>query len=174
MKIIFLIFFSINLFSINLFAQSIVVVNIQKLIDNNTAYIQSVNELENLRQDRLNKIKKKEEELEKILLEIEESKMILKQEEINLQIDKYNNKLNDYSAYIDEFNFHFQNQIINMREKVLKEIIVLLENYARKNKIDLILDSTSYLIASNSIDITESVNIELENINLKLEYKDFE
>ena len=174
MKIIFLIFFSINLFSFNLFAQSIVVVNIQKLIDNNTAYIQSVNELENLRQDRLNKIKKKEEELEKILLEIEESKMILKQEEINLQIDKYNNKLNDYSAYIDEFNFHFQNQIINMREKVLKEIIVLLENYARKNKIDLILDSTSYLIASNSIDITESVNIELENINLKLEYKDFE
>ena len=174
MKIIFLIFFSINLFSFKLFAQSIVVVNIQKLIDNNTAYIQSVNELENLRQDRLNKIKKKEEELEKILLEIEESKMILKQEEINLQIDKYNNKLNDYSAYIDEFNFHFQNQIINMREKVLKEIIVLLENYARKNKIDLILDSTSYLIASNSIDITESVNIELENINLKLEYKDFE
>ncbi len=174
MKIIFLIIFSINLFSFKLFAQSIVVVNIQKLIDNNTSYIQSVNELENLRQDRLNKIKKKEEELEKILLEIEESKMILKQEEINLQIDKYNNKLNDYSAYIDEFNFHFQNQIINMREKVLKEIIVLLENYARKNNIDLILDSTSYLIASNSIDITESVNIELENINLKLEYKDFE
>ena len=174
MKIIFLIFFSINLFSLKLFAQSIVVVNIQKLIDNNTAYIQTVNELENLRQNRLNKIKKKEEELEKILLEIEESKMILKQEEINLQIDKYNNKLNDYSAYIDEFNFHFQNQIINMREKVLKEIIVLLENYARKNNIDLILDSTTYLIASNSIDITESVNIELENTNLKLEYKDFE
>ncbi len=174
MKLIIFIFLSINLFSFKLIAQSIVVVNIQKLIDNNNIYIEAVNDLEKLRQNHLIIITKHEEELEKILIEIEESKMILKQDEINLQIDNYNNKLNNYSIFIDEFNFHFQNQIISMREKVLKEIIVLLENYAKKNNIDLILDSTTYLIASNSIDITEYVNMELEKINFKLEYKDFE
>ena len=43
-----------------------------------------------------------------------------------------------------------------------------------KISIDLILDSTSYLIASNSLDITNDINNELEKLNLNLEYKDFE
>ena len=55
---------------------------------------------------------------------------------------------------VDEFNFHYQNEIIKIRENILKEIIILLRNMLLK-KNDLILDSTSYLIASNSLDITE-------------------
>ena len=78
------------------------------------------------------------------------------------------------TLYVDEFNIHYQNQIIQIREIVLKEIIILLEKYAIENSIDLILDSTSYLIASNSIDITDIINKQLENINIKLEFKDFE
>ena len=42
------------------------------------------------------------------------------------------------------------------------------------SNIDLILDPTSYLIASNSIDITNNIDKELKKINIKLEYKDFE
>ena len=61
-----------------------------------------------------------------------------------------------------------------MRESIFKEIIILLQKYATVNNIDLILDSTSYLIASNSLDITEIINKELQNIELKLEYKNFE
>ena len=60
------------------------------------------------------------------------------------------------------------------RETILKEIIVLLEKYAIENNIELILDSTSYLIASNSIDITNKISNELNNIDLNLEYKNFE
>ena len=50
----------------------------------------------------------------------------------------------------------------------------ILEKYATNNNIELILDSTSYLIASNSIDITEEINTELKKLNLNLEYKNFE
>ena len=57
---------------------------------------------------------------------------------------------------------------------ILKEIFILLEKYAIENQIDLILDSASYLIASNSIDITDIINKKLQNINLKLEYTNFE
>ena len=75
---------------------------------------------------------------------------------------------------IENFNSHYQNQIINIREFLLSEIIKLPENYATKNNVDLILDSNSYLIVSNSLDITSQINSELENLNFKLEYKDFE
>ena len=79
-----------------------------------------------------------------------------------------------YMNTVEKFNLHYQNQVINLREIILKEIFILLEKYAIENQIDLILDSASYLIASNSIDITEKIGNELNKINLNLEYKNFE
>ena len=67
-----------------------------------------------------------------------------------------------------------EEEIIKIRELILKEILKLLEKYALENSVDLILDSTSYLIASNSLDITIDINSKLEKLNLNLEYKDFE
>ena len=75
---------------------------------------------------------------------------------------------------MDEFNYHYQNQVINIRDIMLKEIIVLLEKYAIQHNIDIVFDSTSYLLASNTLDITNMIENELKNINLKLEYKNFE
>ena len=123
--------------------------------------------------DYLDKFKEKENELKKILNDIEESKLILNENEINLKIENYNNQLTTFTILVDDFNLHYQNEIAKIREKILKEIIQLLEKYAIKNKIDLILDSTSYLIASNSIDITENINNDLKKINLTLGYNDF-
>ena len=167
-------FFLINFLSFDLFAQTIRVVNIQFLIDNNKIYIEKLKKIEKSQNEYLNELKIKEDEFENLLNDIENSKLILSEKEINLKIDDYNNKLKNFTILIEEFNIHYQNQIINMREIVLKEIIVLLEKYAKLNNIDLILDSTSYLIASNSLDITKNINKDLNNIKLVLDYKDFE
>ena len=173
MKLAYTLFFVCIIFSKLSFAQSIVVVNIQFLIDNNKSYLNILEEMELSQQEYLNKFQQKEGELKKIFNEIEESKLILNENEINLQIENYNNQLTNFTILVDDFNLHYQNQIAEIREKILKEIIQLLEKYAIKNKIELILDSTSYLIASNSIDITENINNELKQINLTLEYNDF-
>ena len=173
MKLAYTLFFVCIIFSKLSFAQSIVVVNIQFLIDNNNDYLNILEEMELSQKDHLDKFQKKESELKKIFNDIEESKLILSENEINLQIENYNNQLTNFTILVDDFNLHYQNQIGEIREKILKEIIQLLEKYAIKNKIDLILDSNSYLIASNSIDITENINNELKKINLTLEYNDF-
>tara|TARA_B100000575_G_scaffold254228_1_gene223271 strand:- start:202 stop:735 length:534 start_codon:yes stop_codon:yes gene_type:complete len=175
LKLIYLVLFlSVNLFSNLSIAQSIVVVNVQDLIDNNKIYQETIKELEINQEKYIKKFEKKEKEIQQILSDIEEAKLILNENEINNQIENYNNKLNNFTILVDNFNLHFQEQIIKIREKVLKEIIYLLENYAIENNIDLILDSTSYLIASNSIDISDYISNELKKINLQLEYKDFE
>ena len=173
MKLAYTLFFVCIIFSKLSYAESIVVVNIQFLIDNNKDYLNILEEMELSQQDYLDKFEQKESELKKIFNEIEESKLILNENEINLQIENYNNQLTNFTILVDDFNLHYQNQINEIREKILKEIIQLLEKYAIKNKIDLILDSNSYLIASNSIDITENINNELKKINLTLEYNDF-
>ena len=115
----------------------------------------------------------RENELNQILKDIEESKLILNQEEINLKIDNYNNEFSKFSIHVENFNIHYQNQVIKIRQQVLNEIILLLENYAINNNLELILDSTSYLIASNSIDITEIINKKLSKKKITLDYENF-
>ncbi len=162
------------LFFSSAYSQTIAIVNIQTIIDNNIQYIEIIKDLEVDQQRILKNFKIKENKLIEELNEIEESKIVLNQNEINLKIDNYNKNLENFKNLVDAFNFHYENQIYAIRENILKEIIVLLEKYAIEKNIDLVLDSTSYLIASNSLDITKIINIELGKIKLKLEYKNFE
>ncbi len=175
MKLKFILIFTIiNLYPSILFSKNIAVVNIQSLIDNNSNYITILSDMEKNQQTYLDKFNNKENELKKMLNDIENSKIILSENEINLMIDEYNIELNNFSLSVEEFNFHYQNQIIKIRENLLKKIIFLLEEYATLNQIDLILDSTSYLIASNSLDITEYINNKLNEIKLDLQYDKYE
>ena len=175
MKLIFIIIFLfINTFSFNTFSQTIAVVNIQSLIDNNKIYQKTLQDIEINQEKFVNDFNRMENELTINLNEIEESKLILSKEQINIKIENYNNQLSQFNSLIEEFNFHYENEIIRIRETIFKEIIKLLEKYALEKSIDLILDSTTYLIASNSLDITIEINSELEKKNLNLEYKNFE
>ena len=175
MKLTYIILFLfINIFSPEIFSQTIAIVNVQSLIDNNKIYQKTVKDIQINQEKYLKDFNTKENELILKLNEIEESKLILSEEEISKQIEDYNNQLSQFSITIEEFNFHYQNEIITIREIILKEILKLLEKYALENSVDLILDSTTYLIASNSLDITTDINSELEKLNLNLEYKDFE
>ena len=148
--------------------------NVQSLIDNNEIYQKTLKNIKINQEKFLIDFNAIENELFTELNEIEESKLFLNEEEINNKIENYNNQLSQFKLLIEEFNLHYENQIILIREKILNEILKLLEKYALEKSIDLILDSTTYLIASNSLDITNDINSELEKIKLNLEYKDFE
>ncbi len=175
MKITYLInFICIIFLSKNIFAQTIAVVNIQSLIDNNIYYIEIMKDMEINQDKNIEKFAIKEKELSDKLKDLEQSKLILNEIEINAQINNYNEELTAFTITVQEFNLHYQNQITNIREIILKEIFILLEKYAIENQVDLILDTANYLIASNSIDVTDSINEKLKNINLKLEYTKFE
>ena len=175
MKVIYIItVISVNIFSFKIFSQTIAIVNVQSLIDNNEIYQKTVKDIEITQEKYLKDFNIMENELIIKLNEIEESKLILNDDEINIRIENYNNQLSQFNILIEKFNFHYQNEIIKIRETILKEILKLLEKYALENSVDLILDSNTYLIASNSLDITIDINAELEKLNLNLEYKDFE
>ena len=175
MKFIYLI---ICIFVISLsnyvFSQTIAVVNIQSLIDNNIYFKEIIKDMEINQEKYLQKFELKEKELSNKLKDLEQSKLILNETEMNTQIDNYNKELSDFTLTVEKFNLHYQNQVINIKQIILNEIFMLLEKYAIENQVDLILDSASYLIASNSIDVTDIIKNKLQNINLKLEYTNFE
>ena len=155
-------------------ATTIAVIDIEEIINKNKQYISVLNNIEINQEPYLSKFNEKEIYLDDLLVEIEESKVLLSNEELNNKISIYNRELNAFTKIIDNFNIHYENQIINIRKIILDEIIILIEKYAKNNNIDLVLDSTSYLIASNSINITDFINDELKNIDLELDFTDFE
>ena len=171
-----LILFTINIFCITnyAFGNVIAVIDIEDIINKNKHYIEILKEIEVNQLDSSEFLKIDELHLEKKLAEIENSKLLLNDDEINKLIDDYNDKYNQFLNKVNKFNDHYQNQIIKIRKLILEEIIVLSEEYAKKNNIDLILDSSSYLIASNKINITKAIKDEIDKLNLNLEFKNFE
>ncbi len=175
MKLIYFItIIFLNFYCKSIYAQTIAVINIQSLIDNHVEYYNAIKEIELVQERYFKNFENRENELKLILKNIDESRLILSESEINNQIYDYNQKLNNFSIEVEKFNSHYQNQIFIMRDSIFNEIIKLLQEYAMKKNIDLILDSTSYLVAANSMDITKIIEDELNNIKIKLEYKNFE
>ena len=172
LRLLFLFFLIFK--SQNVFSNNIAVIDIEDIINNNKLYLETLKKIENSQKIDSTFIKDEEQILEELLKEIDESKLLLSENETNKLINEYNIKFNEFSVKIKEFNDHFQNQIIEIRKVILQEIIVLSEKYAKKNDIDLVIDSTSYLIASNEINMTNIIKEELSRITLKLEFKNFE
>ena len=168
-----IIYFLIIFVSFNASATSIAVIDLEKIINKNSKYKIIIEEMENKQINHLNKLEIKEKELSNFLNEINEAKLILN-DEINNMILDYNQKHNNFTRTVDDYNNHFQEQILLIRKIILDEVVILLENYAIEKNIDLILDSNNYLISSNSINITDEIEKKLDNIKFNLEFKDFE
>lgn len=169
-----IILFFITIYSTNLFATKIFVIDVEKLINENIYYEKFIQEIEKNQINEKNELNLIEKEIVDLQNEIEQSKLILDQNEINKLIEDYNIQLNKFNILIESYNLHYQNEIINKRKIVLKEIIVLVEKFAKDNNIDIVLDSNNYLVASNSINITEDIELKLKNLELKLDLKKFE
>ncbi len=174
MKYTFIIIFIYLANTTILIAQTISVVDIQSLINNNIIYKNTLLKIESDQEKYLKNFDLKEKELNNLFTDIENSRLILNETEIIVQLENYNIKLDNFTNLVNEFNLHYQNQINDIREAIFEEILKLLELYALENSIDLILDSSTYLIASNTLDITDDIQSILEKLNLKLEYQNFE
>ena len=166
--IVFTIFFVLLNQSIQ--SQTIVVIDLEYIINNSNQYQEIIKKILKAQELKKNNFEKDEETIKSKQNEIENSKLILSKDEFKLKVDEYNKILSNFKDSIDEFNFHYDNQILKIRNQILENIVKLLEKYAIENKIDLIFDNKNYIIASNSIDITDIILKELDTLDLKLQF----
>ena len=151
-------------------SQKIAVINIDYLINSTHQYQEILKKIIKAQELKKNKFIKQENTIKSKLDEIENSKLILSKDEIKLKVDEYNKTFSNFKDSVDEFNFHYDNQILKIRNQILEKIVELLEKYAIENKIDLIFSNKDYIIASNSIDITNIILKELDIIDLNLQF----
>jgi len=151
-------------------SQKIVVINLEYIINSSIQYQEIIKKILKAQELKKNNFEKEEEAIKLKLNDIENSKLILSTDEFKLKVDEYNKILSNFKDSIDEFNFHYDNQISKIKNKILENIVKLLEKYATENKIDLIFDNKNYIIASNSINITDIILKELDTLDLNLQF----
>ncbi len=168
-----IIFFILLFYSSCSFSSNIRVVNLEYLIENNNNLKIMISKIEEDQKSHRKNFQKTENQLFSNLEEIEELKLILDEDELAKEMDVYNTNLQNFQLKIKKFNDHYENQISLIKNKILSEIINILKKYSQDNQIDLILDSNNYILSTNSIDITNIIEKELNSINFDISFENY-
>jgi len=154
-------------------ANNLAVIDIESIINSNNQYVNLLNTIQADQKDYKNSFQSKEEKLKNQYAEIENSKLVLNDEEFENAIKEYNIKIKNFDDEINKFNTHYEKQISIYRNLIIENILDIIKEYALSNQIDLILDSKNYIMASNSINITDIVLQELNKKQLDINFEPY-
>ena len=160
-------------FSSNAFSTNIRVIDFQKIIENNIYISLLYDQIDKDQLTHKEKFKNNELELKNELERIEKLNLILESSELQKEIEIYNQKLNKFNEKIENFNLHYELQINNFKNKIINIILEILKTYSEDNKIDLILDSTNYILSSNSINITDLIQDQVNKKTIELNFEKY-
>ena len=165
-----LIFFLIFFYSPLVIAENIATFRTQYIFDNSTAFIEFQNKLNQYKNKLFDELKNEENLLISQRDDIEESKLILSEEEYQNKISEFNQITESFQNKIDNYNINIQNNLEQNEQLVLNEISIIVQEIAKNQNLLLVFSDKQYYISSLNIDISDLIISELNkrNLNLKL------
>lgn len=166
MKKNFLLLVILNFFLINnSFANNIVFIDLNYIINNSITGKNVINKLEDINNKNLNLLKKEQLLLNKERDDIEKTKNILSQEDLNKKILILNQKLQEFNNKQDLMSGEFKNLRQLEMKNLLDKINPIIEKYMLDNNIDLMLKKENIYISKKDFDVSKKL-IELINKNI--------
>lgn len=160
-------------FSSAALSTNIRVLDFQKIIEKNNSLTILYKKITDDQESHNLKFENEEINLKNQLNKIEKLKLILDPVELEIEIESYNQKLNNFNKQIDNFNLHYEEQINNLKQKIINNILEILKKYSLNNNIDLILDSNNYILSSNSINITDKIIEQLNKKKIEINFEKY-
>ena len=151
------IFFIFFVFPTHLSAINIGTINISYILEQSTSYNNFLDELTKKKLELQNSLDTKERELTKLKQEIDNSKLIINEDELNLMISNYNDQLNNLDQEVKKINLFFSKNIEINKNIIIKQIISYIENISINSNIDIILTEEQYFMSSKQIDISNKI-----------------
>jgi hypothetical protein len=164
------IFFFLNL---SAFATNIRVIDFQSIVDNNTNLDLLYDQIDKDQISHKKVFTDEELILQNEFKRIDELNLILEPIELEKEVENYNLKLNNFNEMIEKFNAHYESQINNLKNTIINITLAELRNYSQDNKIDLILDSNSYILSNNSINITDIIKDQVNKITIEINFEKY-
>ena len=154
----------------NIYANNIVYLDIQYIIDNSEIGIFYKNKIKLVQDQNNSNLKKDEDKIKNKETEINNQKNILSNDEIKKKVSNLNELIKKYQIKRNEYN----SKVIELKKKYTSKIInqlnPLLTQYVDKNDIKLVVDKKNILVGIKSLDVTKDIlkilNEQTKNKNL--------
>jgi len=164
--IIIFYFFIIFFKSQFLYAQNLVYLDINFIINNSLIGKKISNELDLINKKNLTYLKQEQSILNNKRIEIENKKNIVSEEKLKSQIDILNNEIDLFKKKQDQLSLEFKELNRNKINELIKKINSIIEQYMIKNEIRIIFDKKSVYVSLDDGDITNEI-LELVDSVLK-------
>jgi len=140
-----------------LFAQDLVFIDINYIINNSIAGKRILNELELTNKKNLTLLKNKQLELNKERNEIESKKNIISEEKIKFEINSLNNKISNFQNKQQQMSNDFKELNRIKINELIRKINPIIEKYMTQNNIKIIFNKESVYVSLEDGDITDDV-----------------
>ena len=152
-------------------ATDISTIRLSYIINNSLEFKYFLEKLEELKINLFDELKINEEFIENKREELENSKLILNEEEYSKLLESFNIESSKHIKNIDLYEDILNNNMNKNKKIIINEISQILNEYAKKNSIDLILNEDQYFISSSNNDISDIIIKILNEKKLNLSIK---
>ena len=143
----------------------IAVVDMQKIVGQSQAAVKVRNFIENKKQEFGNELKNEENELKKMQEDLANQRSIMPPDEFTELENNFRKRVEGLQQMVAERNQLLEEILSKSVQIIQLEAIKIITDIGKEKGLALTLDTSSVVIAANSINISSSV-IELLNINL--------
>ena len=159
-------FFFIFFFYAHADDQKIVYVNVDKIMQQSLAGKSIKKQLENIYSKSLEKFKKNDEILKQKEKKIIAQKNILSQEDFQKELSNLRSEIVKFQREQVKARDNINKLRINATSKLIAKLSPILEEYAKKNSISLILQKKNIVMGKKEIEITDQI-LSIANKNIK-------
>ena len=150
--------------------QKIVYLNVEKIMQQSIAGKSIKNQLKKLHNNNLEKFKKNDQILKNKEKKIIAQKNILSQEEFQKELKSLRTEIINFQKEQVKARDDINKLRIGATNKLISKLSPILEEYAKKNSISLILQKKNIVMGKKEIEITNEIleitNKEIKNINI--------
>ena len=165
-KYSFFVIFFFLLFQINTVKakDSIAFIDLDYVIKNSNIGKEVLNNINNLDEQNVASLKKKNKEIKDQEIELKNKKNIISEESFKKELKILKDKINLYTSekniMVKNFNKFKKDEL----DKVFKKIGPIVSNYMEENSINIIFDTKNMFMGSTKSDITKEIINEINNV----------
>tara|TARA_Y100001970_G_scaffold283679_1_gene399488 strand:- start:15736 stop:16257 length:522 start_codon:yes stop_codon:yes gene_type:complete len=167
-NIVFTILFSI--ISFEAFTQNIGTINFIKIFNQSSSYKLFIDQIEDFKKKNIETFTKEEKILISKKNEIEESKILLSEQEYINKVNEFNDLKIIFDNKIQTYNNIIDNNINNNEKIIIDKVTEIIAKLANEKQIDLVLSEKNYYLSSDKIDLTNEVIEILNKTEIKLNF----
>ena len=162
------------LVAFNVYAQKIATFKFAFILENLPAYNDFITHINDFKKKRFEELRKQEELLIIKKKEIDDSEVLLSKNEYLSIITEFNESKDNFENSVNKLNNYLKENIELTEKKILNEIANIIKEIATENSLDIVFFDEQYFLASDSMDISDQISNNLNNLKITLQLTPYE